>query len=397
MRYLALAGSLILAGSGQSAETPRDPDTAKVMHEVYQSLQEILPLSLKEKEFSAPANRERVMKSLLDLAAGSQALERHVMTHDAGMRRLGAQLKADAVRAREWFAANDPLEARFYLHNLTENCIACHSKLPAARNFPAADALFGNAEVEKLPPVEKVWFQVATRRFDDALATYRQILTESRLNFVALSRLAAFRDYLKIALRVKEDYAGPRALLEELKTRNDQPKASRALIDETLQSLKEVEGAVKKGGDPLASARSLLSKGLKGKGRVPTAPESVYLAVASGQLHRWIDRGQPSPQTLAEVYYLLGEAEAKLGRTFWISEAHSYWEEAVRVAPESAWAGKALEALRESMSVSLSGRKDRFLPDDAKELLSELESLRREAKSPSGAKRGNSPATRVVK
>lgn len=398
MRYFTLVSVLALAGAPLfGAEAPRDPETAKVMQGVFQSLQDLLPLSLKANQFSAPANRELILKNLDALAAGAEALESHVGTHDAGMRRLGLYLKADITRAREWFAANNTDEARYYLHNITENCIACHSKLPAARNFPAATGFFANAEVEKLPPAEKVWFQVATRRFDDALATYRTVLLDSRLNFEALARLGVFRDYLKIALRVKEDFGHPRELFETLKKRNDQPKASRLALDEALKALKQVEAQAQKGGDPLAAARDMLKKGLSGKRRVPTAPEAIYLTVATGRLHRWLDAGQPSPEALAEVYYLLGQAEARVGQSFWISEAHSYWEEAVRIAPESQWAGRALDAFKESMSVRLSGGKEKFLAEDAKGLVSELEDLRKNAKSAPRATPGTTPPAPVVK
>ena len=86
---------------------------------------------------------------------------------------------ADDVREiRARWAAGHLEEARYYVVELTQNCVACHARVPAAREFPLADDLLAREEVADLPPRERAALQVAVRRFDAALSTWEGLFAD---------------------------------------------------------------------------------------------------------------------------------------------------------------------------------------------------------------------------
>ena len=97
--------------------------------------------------------------------------------------------------------------------------------------------------------------------------------------------------------------------------------------------------------------------------------------MASGILYRFVNENpEPSPE-VAEAYYLLGVSEARIRRSFWVSESEFYLETAIRMAPRAPFAPLAYALLEEETLAGYSGSSGVHLPADVLGNLEELRSL----------------------
>lgn len=351
-------------------------DTKVIMHGIFADVQEILPLSLDAKKFADPANRPLITKHLKHMADNSAVLRDHVaVERDESIKILADRMRGDAQRTYSWYKQGRFDEAQFYLHNMVENCISCHSKLPAGRNFPGAAGMFQKVAIKDLGLAEQAWLQVASRQFDDALNNYEKMLRESDLEFEHILNMSTFKEYLKLAIRVKGDFNRPRALLKEMAKRKNNNATSKKMLANLINSVDLSEKVAKERMNPLEKARILVAKGEK-DAKFPADRENVvYQVTGSAFLNQFVDEKPKDKNKLAEAYYLLGKAEMAIGRSFWISETETYYELAIRTAPKSSWAKKALKEYKDYMKVEFSGSGGTFMPEDVKERIKTLEDL----------------------
>src|SRR5690606_37193980 len=126
------------------------------------------------------------------------------------------------------------------LHNLTANCISCHSAYPDKQNFPGADRFFSKVNLKELNPAEQAQMSVATRQFDQALQTYESIFASPKVTAAEVTMMDAFTDYLKVAIRVKGDLKRPITILSKWQKRPDTPASLRKQINTWIASLKSL-------------------------------------------------------------------------------------------------------------------------------------------------------------
>lgn len=351
-------------------------DTKGIMHGIFADVQEVLPLSLDPRKFSDAANRPLITKHLKHMADNAAVLRDHVAhDRDESIAILADRLHGDAKRTYVWYSQGRFDEAQFYLHNMVENCISCHSKLPAERNFPGAAGMFQKVAIKDLGIAEQAWLQVASRQFDDALNNYEKMLRESDLEFEHVLGMSTFTEYLKLAIRVKGDFKRPRALLKELSQRKNNNATSKKMLENLLKSIDIAEKTAKERIGSLEKGRILIRKG-ETDAKFPADRENVvYQVTGSAFLNQFIDEKPKNKNQLAEAYYLLGKAEMAIGRSFWISETETFYELAIRSAPKSSWAKKALTEYKDYMKVEFSGSGGTFMPEDVKERIKTLENL----------------------
>lgn len=108
-----------------------------------------------------------------------------------------------------WHKRGRTAEAKYLLHNVVENCIACHSRLPSKNDFGDAKGWFSEMQVGSLPMDQKVRLQFATRQFDDAAASYEKIIEDPKTTPEDIMVTDAFANYLTIMIRVKKDPEAP--------------------------------------------------------------------------------------------------------------------------------------------------------------------------------------------
>jgi hypothetical protein len=370
---LVLALCLLHPLAGPAAE-PEDTETAQTMAELVGNLEYLLPLSFDSERFSSPAEREAIRSHLRLLVDQSARLETHATAHGAAFGSLSRSFAKDARLIDERYREGKPDEARFLLHELTDACVACHSRLPDAASRPLGRRLAESPEVAALPLDERVRIEAATRQFDRALGSYEELFASDRLTPQDLDLGGYLDTYVELCLRVRRDAARPRRALEQLAARKDATRAEREVLTAWVASLRELEKRERLG-DPVAEGAALLALA-KDRSRYPDDRRAlVYYVAASGELHRALAEPELSPVRTAQAYYGLGLVESRVGRAFWLSQTEDLLEAAIRVDPGGPWAEPSWQLLEEFLASGYTGSAGGELPADVQARLGELRAL----------------------
>jgi len=345
------------------------------MHRVFEALSHLLPLGVDEEAFNDPANKAEIERWMNVLAGAAGELHDHGRTRDAGFRNLSRSLASDVEEIRYRYQSGRTDEARYFLIESTNNCVACHSRLPRARDFGLAERMNEQIDMSEMSPHERAQIYVATRQFEKALETWEaQFADEKTIRAVDLDIGGSLLDYLAIAIRVVQDPARARRGLERIAQRNDVPRYLARHLARWIADLKRFEAAGKQA-PSLAKARELLGVS-ESSGKIPFGKELLVSdLLASGVLLRFIDTGKRSDSELAEAFYLLGIAEVRNVDAFWVPQAEFHFEAAIRTQPQGPFAVDAYALLEESILVGYSGSSGLHLPVDVWSTLEELRLL----------------------
>jgi len=407
------------AAPESSAEAP---PPREAMEELLGALALALPRSADPERFGDPAERERIREALRALAAAAGDLERHTGRGE-GFQLLGAALARDAREVERRYAAGRAAEAGYLLQRLTENCIACHDRLPEPSGRRLDRRLVERMERvdDELEPAQRARLEIATRRFDAALETYEAFFATPEATPARLDRMGYLADYLVVALRVASDPARARATLRRLRARPDVP----AWLDRDLEVWTDaLDSAVAEPAtdpaDPAASlarARRLLARGETLREVPADHTGLVHDVLASSLLYRFAKlppasapptapeeadaprRDEPlSSAGRAEAYYLLGVAESRIDRSYWLSPADLYLEASIRMAPRAPFARDAYELLKRRTREGYTGSSGTHLPEDVARNLDALRRLIEAGGTDGGAETGGDgrgPGARV--
>jgi hypothetical protein len=383
-RQVAVTTSLLimlaLPATAQTRHTDSAPEDGlrPTMRAIFQALTTVVPLSLSGDTFQDATNRQRLHDALQALSNQAIQLSQHGQNAPADFDFLRRSLRDDAQKAFELFESEDFEESRFILHHLTDNCFLCHSRLPSTRPFPLGKRFLEQIPMQQLDPHERMRLAVAARQFDTALSSCETLFRSPELPAAQIDLMALFEDYLRIAIRVRDDF--PRAIhtLETFQRRADVPTYLAHLLTvwvEALNTLKAVPSHEPSPETELTRARALIQQGQRRNRYLADRQGLVHFTLASGLLHRFVNTSSATKSQLAEAYYLLGVAESYVPRTSWISETEFYLETAVRLAPASPFGKQAFTFLEEYLVMGYSGSSGFFLPSDIQKRLDDLRSL----------------------
>lgn len=367
--------SMAIVVVAQDADPVRDAKARSIMHSIYTPLSELLPFSMDYKKFSDPANRDVIKKNINELQANVHNLESHAKSRTAGFRFLSHSFARDVKEIKTWYELGRFEEAQFVIHNLTENCIACHSQQPSHKDFSQATDLTKKVEIAKLPLMEKAQLLVATRQFDEALKTYEDFFKSTELSPAQMALMQAFPDYLKVAIRVKGDLKRPIPVLEQWSKREGVPAYMQAHIKEWISSLQTVSRKNLMKNPSLANAKKLMKLGQTDIISARSREKLIYFISASSILLQLVNTRTTKPEEFAEAYYLLGLCESVIGRSFWISQTELFLESAIRADPGSSVAKKAYKELEEQLYGEFSGSSGTHIPDDVNQMLKDLKGV----------------------
>jgi hypothetical protein len=341
------------------------------MQALFLAVRVVLPLSLSEEVYQDPAHREQIRASLHALAKSAGILAQHSRDTDPGFEYVGRSLERDSKEIFERFEQNRFEESRFLLFQVTENCIACHSKLPSPEDSPVSGDFLDQTAFAGLGARDRAKLQLATRQFDAALASWEALFGSPEENPAIL--LGPVTDYLTVCIRVKNDYARPIPVLSRFGRRPDLWRYLRWDVQRWVKSLKAFEDSPPPA--TLASARELIDQAKQLVVFPADRQGLVHYVAASTVLHGYIKSRPSGGADVAEAYYLLGVTEARIGRTYWIEQASFYLETAIRMAPGAPFSEKAYMMLEEQAILEHTGTQGVHLPEDVTERLAELRLL----------------------
>jgi hypothetical protein len=373
--WLTCALGLFLC-TGVGGEEP-NPETETLMSEIVQALRVVVPLSLNGARFSDPANRAAVDDALHALARNAKRLEAHGSGRELGFAYLSDSLARDSLDIRTRFAEGRVDEARFLLRHLTDTCVACHSRLPDDNKHALGKYLTEEQAIAALPREERVQFEVATRQFGRALATYEALFLDRNTSIAELDLSGDLESYLELCLRVQRDPDRAISTLEGLASRKDLSSRLRLHVKAWVEALRSLEDAPD--GDAIEQARKLVKPVLEDS-RVSDKSEIVRLIAASGLLHRYVASTAGPPERGGEAYYLLGVIESRIGRSFWASQTEFFLETAIRMGPKERYADDAFALLEEFLVSGYTGSSGTHVPPDIVERLEELDELMKRAR-----------------
>jgi hypothetical protein len=372
---LCAAGLLAAAGSGGvfSQETGRS-ETQAAMRGIFVTLTTAYKFSLDTEAFEDPANHARIQGTLEALQANAAELERHGGGLNPSFGYLRRSLARDANDALERFNQGQFMGSRFVISKITENCVTCHTKLPKGPDFDIGDAFLESMDIRKIPPVERVNIELATRQFDAAVATYEEMFADPYMSPENLALMGAFEGYLRVCIGALSDPAKPVPVLEKYTARTDVSATEGEMVQGWVQALNTVDLAALEA-NPLDNSRDLVHKAEAGR-RFPSDRSSVVsYVVATTILHRYIESDPASDTDVAEAYYLMGVAESRLTRSYWISETDFLLEQSIRKAPKSPVAKQAFAFLSEYTISAHMESSAREVSPDLRANLDELRAL----------------------
>lgn len=373
----ALAPTLALVIALACSSPPPPGSTRHTMGSLLDTLTVLLPLSLSESRFADPTHREEIRGALHALSENSAAIEQHGRPSDAGFSFLGRSLALDSRTLETRFAAGEYAEARFLLHEITDYCVACHSRLPDAMPHPIGERLFESTEVAELPLDERAALEMATRQFEPALETLERLFRSDDFSPSDLDLMGQLDSYLELCLRVERDPQRPQAALRALAGRSDTPAALRETLEAWNLALAEL-AARPAPASQLVEGRDLFSRAEDRAAFADDRRALIYYIAASGVLHEFVAASEEAalaPSERAEAYFLLGSIEAHIGRAFWLSQTEHFLEAAIRTDPGGPHAEPAYRLLEEFVASGYTGSGGSHLPAEIERQLAELRAL----------------------
>lgn len=349
-----------------------ESDIRDRMAQIFESIRFLLPVSVSDEQFRNPRNKPEIRAALQSLATNSLALADHASETDAGMTFLSHALARHAVDTLELYDESRFEDAAFFLHQVTEYCIACHTKLPSTADAPIASHFLNKKDLSSLPLEERATLQVATRQFDDALASFEALFASELVHPAVL--IGPLTDYLTVSIRVKGDFSRPIATLEQFVQRGDLWRHLRSDIESWISSLRRFE-ALDGLQIELEAARRLIDEAKQLISFPADRRALINYIAASSILLRYIESHSRPDVDLSEAYYLLGLTESRFEHDYWFSQADVYLETAIRLAPQSAFAERAYVLLEEKIILDYTGSSGVYLPEDVEVWLEELRRL----------------------
>jgi hypothetical protein len=341
---IALALAFASVGISQAEEKAALGLTLGVrMRELLAALEQLLPAALSEERFAEPDRRAEIESSLAKLAQGADRVAAHGKGRDASFAFLSETLADEARRIHRRFEAGKFDEARFLLLELTEGCVACHSRLPS-RSSHLSDRLLANPALRELDTEERAKLEFTTRQFDRAIASYEKLFSDPARDPDDLELSGRIDEYLELAIHVENQPERARRALQPIAKRSDASESLRGSLAKWDAALADLAAAHAPAS--LTRAQELIRKAEAVSEKGWDRPGLVYYIAASGVLHRVLEDPKLAVVDQANAHYWLGLVESRVGRSFWLSQTSALLERSIRLAPGGPHARDALDLLR---------------------------------------------------
>jgi len=330
------------------------PGMRDAMRLVFSSMRVLLELSASPENLADPANERAILGATNELADQAAIVSEHAPRDEASFLAGSLDRYAGWIRRSYDWRRYDAMARLVY--DSVNLCVACHTRLPSRHDSRIANDFLAGSDMEALPADQRARLQIATRRFDDALDTLERVLA-------GLGPGEAFdntlRTYLVVAVRVKGDPARARRILDGLIKAGRFGEAGylRALSG----ALQHQEIDPPTVGD-LDAARTLIREA-EARLAADRGLALVDYIAASRVLYEFSEAGAGTVAEGAEAYYLQGLAQYRIEKSAWLPQAELFLEKAIRTAPASESARRALALLQTKVNESFSAQGER-MPED---------------------------------
>lgn len=307
------------------------------MHQLSQSLANLLPLAHDPLQFNDPTNREIINQEVGRLAQFSHDLggTKSKATDDPALDYVAGRFSADMQEARRQLSIGNPTYSRYIIRNATNYCISCHTQTDRGPQFIGMDA---QPFYQKLNSLDRTNYLIAVRKFDEAVVEFEKAMNSPDVALLPFPTLESVTlKILAVAIRVKKD---PK-MAEQIINRMVQSKWAPVYLQ--MSGVKwragiEEWARAKTKPRTLAEAKRLISVAVKKQAEAPMSRAGLieYLR-ASGTLHDLLDDKKPG-KDYAESLYYAGIASEALRELDLLDTSERYFEACIRHLPHSAQA-----------------------------------------------------------
>lgn len=280
--------------------------TADIMHKVYDAIAYLLPLSVRNADAHSKWDKELVEEKLKVLTAASGTLVKHADDEDAEFRLLARSFDRLVQDIGTSFRAEWPDYAYYSLMELTDHCVACHSRLPSQSQDLFGQRLMARMNADNIEPESRTLLYIATRQFDAALTLFEQQLSDPTLDPIEADYRGIMLRYLRLAISTGESNERVTKFLDTYRARKDLPYFIAHRLEHWRTALNELAPAMN--GEPdLARARQIFDSATS----LTLAPGNRLRAVedlVAARIMRTYLKAHPkaSAAERGEIYYRLG-------------------------------------------------------------------------------------------
>ncbi len=282
-----------------------EESTAAIMHEVYDAISYLLPLSLRDPTEGTIWDHSLINDKLQTLKKASTALKQHTADQDKELQHLAKSFDELTNDAHKSFSNEWPEFAYFSMMDLVQHCVACHSRLPAPSQL-FGQRLLARMDIREIPPADVIKIYVAVRQFDTALRSIEQTLMNPDLHPITADYGSLMVDYLQVAISAKRSAVTAEEFLRRYLTRGDLPFYLKRRIEFWLATLDEFSDDITT--KPKLATAAAIFYAADGLSRGPgNRVRAVHDIIAASIIRNYLSSfPKPSVEELGEAYYMLG-------------------------------------------------------------------------------------------
>lgn len=322
--------------------------TQEIMWRLSDAIAYLLPFSVRESEFISTLDQSLLDKHLRDLRIGSNALREHATRKDEGFELLARSFDKITVDIETGFQGKWPAYSYYSLAELTQHCVACHSRLPGESVPMLGQKIMARIDTKDFDTWNLVNLLIATREFDSAMNLLERELLAPGTEPTELEYSGLFITYLRVAININKDVQRPVKVLGEFLNRNDIPHYLSFRVMKWREYLLALDPIFQQT-PSLKNAKMLLKKGEQ-LTRVPgDSIRAVHDLMAYSMLQQLVDgEATSSDSERAEVFFNLGIIALRtLETNFSVPELEYLFIAAIKAEPGGPFAGPAYRYLEE--------------------------------------------------
>lgn len=383
---LALNLSFIACQSSQTKKTDEHvkidyskadtqiPETwPEQMKALENSLIELYPLVLSPQDFGKKDNQNKILFHLERLNIISKKVNHSPMSqmNDPSLAYISFDFKEQVELSKNSFESGNKDFARFELLKTTNFCIECHTQSNKGPNFSAFKI---KENFAKLAILDQAEILTATRKFDEALAKYKEFFELKEVTWDYQFRAeSALHNSLSILVRYKRDAKKTNEFLLQAAKSQFLPLYLKNIIQVWLEDI-HTWSLAKDKKVSLTTLKIWIERTISRRFDYGSLGGEIWNQLAISYLHEMLESKLDSkPQ--AEVFWYLGSSYINSLTHFQTSLGEKYLEACIKTVPHSSQAKKCYAKMEEYLFDMYSGSAGTFMPLTEDMKLKELKKI----------------------
>ena len=340
--------AMLIGISVSFASYAENAATQKIMWKLYDAIAYLLPLSVRDNPSLTEDDQALVDSHLAHLRAGANELATHGGSRGKNFELLAKSFNETTKDIEDGFRGQWPGYSYHSLTELTQHCVACHSRLPAESVPALGQKILARVNTDEFATWNLVNLLIATREFDAAMNKLEKALLDPLTPASELEYSGQLITYLRVAINVDGDVQRPHEFFDQFLQREDLPYYLAFRIKHWQDDLKTL-GHYLKEAPSLEIAKKILSAGDNTIHVPGDAVRAVSDLIAAAIMQQLVDSNVDiSPSEAAEAYFNLGVIALRTFELdFSVPELEYLFVAAIRSEPNGPFAKTAYRYLEE--------------------------------------------------